>query len=193
MEEAQIIDMVRAGEVDAFAEIVEHYQSPIQRYLFRLTGDYQIAQDLAQDTFLQAYKGILKTKADLSLKACFIVLPPTTHCNTTGERDGCPSFLSMAAKNPISRPRKTKQALSVRRWQYRRLCLRCPKNKKHAWCFILWRDSNTKKLLKLSEYQRMPYVSEWREGNRNSECYTKEVRANEVRGFRGIIICLCGW
>ena len=69
MEEAQIIDMVRAGEVDAFAEIVEHYQSPIQRYLFRLTGDYQIAQDLAQDTFLQAYKGILKTKADLSLKA----------------------------------------------------------------------------------------------------------------------------
>jgi len=69
LEEAQVIDMVRAGEVDAFAEIVEHYQAPIQRYLYRLTGDYQIAQDLAQDTFLQAYKGILKTKADLSLKA----------------------------------------------------------------------------------------------------------------------------
>jgi len=69
LEEAQIIDMVRAGEVDAFAEIVEHYQAPIQRYLYRLTGDYQMAQDLAQDTFLQAYKGILKTKDDLSLKA----------------------------------------------------------------------------------------------------------------------------
>jgi RNA polymerase sigma-70 factor (ECF subfamily) len=69
LEEAQVIDLVRAGEVDAFAEIVEHYQVPIQRYLYRLTGDYQMAQDLAQDTFLQAYKGILKTKADLSLKA----------------------------------------------------------------------------------------------------------------------------
>lgn len=69
MEEAQIIDMVRAGEVDAFAEIVEHYQAPIQRYLYRLTGDYQMSQDLAQDTFLQAYKGILKTKSALSLKA----------------------------------------------------------------------------------------------------------------------------
>jgi RNA polymerase sigma-70 factor (ECF subfamily) len=69
LEEAQIIDMVRAGEVDAFAEIVERYQAPIQRYLYRLTGDYQMTQDLAQDTFLQAYKGILKTKTDLSLKA----------------------------------------------------------------------------------------------------------------------------
>jgi len=69
LEEAQVIALVRAGEVNAFAEIVEHYQAPIQRYLYRLTGDYQMAQDLTQDTFLQAYKGILKTNADLSFKA----------------------------------------------------------------------------------------------------------------------------
>lgn len=69
MEEAQVIALVRAGEVNAFAEIVEHYQAPIQRYLYRLTGDYQMAQDLTQDTFLQAYKGILRTNADLSFKA----------------------------------------------------------------------------------------------------------------------------
>ncbi len=69
MEEAQVIALVRAGEVNAFAEIVERYQVPIQRYLYHLTGDYQMAQDLTQDTFLQAYKGILKTNADLSFKA----------------------------------------------------------------------------------------------------------------------------
>jgi RNA polymerase sigma-70 factor (ECF subfamily) len=69
LEEAQVINLVRAGGADAFAEIVEHYQAPIQRYLYRLTGDYQMAQDLAQDTFIQAYKGILKTKTDISLKA----------------------------------------------------------------------------------------------------------------------------
>ena len=61
--------MVRAGEVDAFAEIVEHYQSPIIRYLYRLTGDYEMAKDMAQDTFVQAYKGILKTDAELSFRA----------------------------------------------------------------------------------------------------------------------------
>jgi RNA polymerase sigma-70 factor (ECF subfamily) len=69
LEEARVIALVRAGEADAFAEIIEHYQAPIIRYLFRLTGDYEMAKDLAQDTFIQAYKGILKTDAELSFKA----------------------------------------------------------------------------------------------------------------------------
>ena len=69
MDEAQVVALVRTGDTDAFAEIVEHYQEPIIRYLYRLTGDYEVAQDLAQDTFLQAYKGILKTRSELSFKA----------------------------------------------------------------------------------------------------------------------------
>lgn len=66
--ESSAIALVRAGNADAFAGIVEHYQSPIQRYLYRMTGDYELAKDLAQDTFVQAYKSILKTDSDLSLK-----------------------------------------------------------------------------------------------------------------------------
>jgi RNA polymerase sigma-70 factor (ECF subfamily) len=69
LEEAKVIALVRAGEVDAFAEIIEHYQAPIVRYLYRLTGDYEMARDLAQETFIQAYKGILKTDAEISFKA----------------------------------------------------------------------------------------------------------------------------
>ena len=69
MEEARVIALVRSGEVDAFAEIIEKYQAPIVRYLYRLTGDYEMAKDLAQDTFFQAYKGILKTDAELSFRA----------------------------------------------------------------------------------------------------------------------------
>jgi len=69
LEEARVIALVRAGEADAFAEIIEHYQAPIIRYLYRMTGDYEMAKDLAQDTFIQAYKGILRTDAELSFKA----------------------------------------------------------------------------------------------------------------------------
>lgn len=69
LEEAAVIAQVRSGNTNAFADIVDHYQSPIQRYLYRLTGDYELAKDLTQDTFLQAYKGILKTDSELSLKA----------------------------------------------------------------------------------------------------------------------------
>ena len=69
LDEAQVIALVRMGNTDAFATIVEHYQVSIIRYLYRLTGDYEIAQDLAQDTFLNAYQGILKTESELSFKA----------------------------------------------------------------------------------------------------------------------------
>jgi len=69
LEEALVIAQVRSGNTDAFTGIVEHYQSPIQRYLYRLTGDYELAKDLTQDTFIHAYKSILKTDSELSLKA----------------------------------------------------------------------------------------------------------------------------
>ncbi len=69
LEVTSLVAALRAGHTDAFAGIVEHYQTPIFRYLCRLTGDYELARDLAQDTFIQAYKAILKTNADLHLKA----------------------------------------------------------------------------------------------------------------------------
>ena len=43
----------------AFATLVERHQSAIRRFLRRLlTGDHSTADDLAQDTFLQAYRKI---------------------------------------------------------------------------------------------------------------------------------------
>ena len=69
MDEAQVIALVREGNTDAFAEIVGQYEAPISRYLYRLTGDREVAQDLVQETFLKAYQGILKTDSELSFKA----------------------------------------------------------------------------------------------------------------------------
>ena len=67
-DEAQVISQVRAGNTDAFTDIVERYQGSIIRYLYRLTGEYEVALDLAQDTFVRAYEGILKTNTGLFLK-----------------------------------------------------------------------------------------------------------------------------
>jgi len=69
LDDALVIDRVRAGRTEAFSHIVERYEAPIKRYLIRITGDFDVAQDLAQDTFFQAYRGILKTKSDLSFKS----------------------------------------------------------------------------------------------------------------------------
>jgi len=69
LDDSQVIARVREGQTDAFEHIVDRYQLPIVRYLARLTGNNETARDLAQDTFLQAYKSILKTSSELSLKA----------------------------------------------------------------------------------------------------------------------------
>ena len=61
--------MVRRGNTDSFADIIERYQSPVFRYLYRLTGNFDASLDLSQGTFLRAYKGIIKDEVKISFKA----------------------------------------------------------------------------------------------------------------------------
>ena len=69
LDDTQVITSIREGAPDAFSIIVERYQQPIVRYLYRLTSDWSVAEDLAQDTFVNAYRGIAKTREELSFKA----------------------------------------------------------------------------------------------------------------------------
>lgn len=69
MDEARAIAQIREGNNNAFDGIMARYETPLLRYLSRLTGDGELAKDLTQKTFLDAYKGILTTGEDLSLKA----------------------------------------------------------------------------------------------------------------------------
>ena len=68
MEEKDILEMVLAGNTDAFSGIIENYQSAILRYLYRYTGDYESARDLSQDTFIKAYREIPKLHSLQSFK-----------------------------------------------------------------------------------------------------------------------------
>ena len=68
MDEAAAVALVRDGNSDVFSDIVEHYHAPIHRYLYRMTGDYELAEDLTQDTFIQAYENMKKTDSEISLK-----------------------------------------------------------------------------------------------------------------------------
>lgn len=69
LQETQVLALIRNGNADAFTEIVGHYYLPIRSYIYHLTGDFETTQDITQDTFLQAYKNILKTETSLPLKA----------------------------------------------------------------------------------------------------------------------------
>lgn len=47
----------QAGDRHAFAQLVRRYQGPLRRQLRRLAGDPQLADDLAQQAFVQAWRG----------------------------------------------------------------------------------------------------------------------------------------
>lgn len=47
-----------AGSQQAFEQIVRRYQRPVIRLLVRLTGDPALAEDLAQETFVKAFRSL---------------------------------------------------------------------------------------------------------------------------------------
>ncbi len=66
---ADILARACAGDMEAFAGLVQQYQSAIVSYLFRLTSDLEQARDLAQDTFIQAYKGLPASGCTISFRS----------------------------------------------------------------------------------------------------------------------------
>jgi RNA polymerase sigma-70 factor (ECF subfamily) len=50
--------MALAGAQPAFQEIVRRYEGPIHNLIARIVGDHTRAEDLAQETFLKAFRGL---------------------------------------------------------------------------------------------------------------------------------------
>lgn len=55
MEQQELMRQVQAGDEMAFGEIVRLYKDKIVNFLWQITGDYQVAVELAQETFMRVY------------------------------------------------------------------------------------------------------------------------------------------
>ena len=56
--EARIVAQALAGSQSAFEQIVRRYQRPIISLIARMTGDRALAEDLAQETFVKAFRSL---------------------------------------------------------------------------------------------------------------------------------------
>ena len=56
LEDAQIVRQVLRGKREAFGVLVERYQKPIFNFIYRFYGNYDLAQELTQETFLRCYQ-----------------------------------------------------------------------------------------------------------------------------------------
>ena len=60
--DAQLIQRVLSGDDTAFSVLVRKYQKSVHALVWRKIGDFHIAEDITQDTFLQAYQKLSTLK-----------------------------------------------------------------------------------------------------------------------------------
>jgi len=81
--DAAVIERARNGDDEAFVAIYEHFSPQIHRYVYRLVGNQEMADDITQETFLKAFQSIHGIAQDSNLgawlyriasNACFDVL-----------------------------------------------------------------------------------------------------------------------
>jgi RNA polymerase sigma-70 factor (ECF subfamily) len=68
-EEHELVRAAQGGDRPAFAVLVERYWERLYRWLYHLTRDRHAAEDLAQETFLKAFRRLDKFRAGTNFGA----------------------------------------------------------------------------------------------------------------------------
>lgn len=79
--DVELIHRVLDGDDTAFAELVKKYQKPVHALVWRKIGDFHIAEEITQDIFLKAYRGLAKLKKPQSFVSWLYVIA-ANHCST---------------------------------------------------------------------------------------------------------------
>src|SRR5437016_9616445 len=66
--DARLVQQLRQGDAEAGRQFVREYYPGVYRYLLYLTGQPQAAEDLTQETFLHAWRGLDRFEGRASLR-----------------------------------------------------------------------------------------------------------------------------
>jgi RNA polymerase sigma-70 factor (ECF subfamily) len=64
-----VIERARNGDEEAFVLIYERFSPQLYRYVYRLVGNQELADDITQETFLKAFQGIRTIARDSNVSA----------------------------------------------------------------------------------------------------------------------------
>ena len=79
--EAECIRKTQGGHPEAFNPIVAHYAPRIRAYLYRMLRNREEAEDLTQETFLKAYRGLGRFDPERPFKAWLYTIATYTGLN----------------------------------------------------------------------------------------------------------------
>ncbi|HKF35637.1 MAG TPA: sigma-70 family RNA polymerase sigma factor [Ktedonobacteraceae bacterium] len=80
-DEALLISRSQSGDVNAFNQLVLHYQQTIYNVILRMLGDRDTAADVAQDTFIAAFRAIQSFRGGSSFRAWLLRIASNQACD----------------------------------------------------------------------------------------------------------------
>ncbi len=123
-EEKVWVLQARNGDDEAFAILVETYQTPVYNLCYRMLGEPEAAEDAAQETFLKVYQNLSRYDAERSF-ATWLLSIAAHHCIDKLRRRRFSTFsIDEDEETPFELPDQhapDPEAEAARREQQRRL------------------------------------------------------------------------
>ena len=96
--DALLVERVKLGDVRAFEMLVVKYQRRIERLIGRMVRDVDLVQDIAQETFIRAYRALPQFRGDSAFYTWLYRIAVNTSKKSLGElkRDPLVSESSLA-------------------------------------------------------------------------------------------------
>src|SRR5713226_9691009 len=80
-DEDQLIARSQRGDVNAFNELILHYQQTTYGVVYRMIGDADVAADVTQDAFIAAFRGIQSFRGGSSFRAWLLRIASNMACD----------------------------------------------------------------------------------------------------------------
>src|SRR2546423_11246925 len=80
-DEESLIDRSQHGDVNAFNELVLHYQQTTYGVVYRMIGDADVAADVTQDAFIAAFRAIQSFHGGSSFRAWLLRIASNMACD----------------------------------------------------------------------------------------------------------------
>ncbi|MFG1690589.1 RNA polymerase sigma factor [Gemmatimonadota bacterium] len=102
--EQALLDRCRRGEGAAFAPIVQEYEAPLLSLLYRISGDGEEARDLAQETFLRAWRKLATYDPTRSFRNWLFAVARNLHRDLYRHRRTVPSPVAFSVERTAQLP-----------------------------------------------------------------------------------------
>ena len=84
--DATLVDAARTGNTEAFETLVRHYQTRMVNFALAIVQDVGEAEDVAQETFLRAYRSLARFRGESSFKTWLYTIATNTARSTLDRR-----------------------------------------------------------------------------------------------------------